>query len=211
MERVFTNLYRIGAPHSMGMSYTYCLVREGGNLLICHGTQLSAKDMGVIAELGGLDSQWICHQHDVMPGAVHEALYHRFGCVLHHHSQDRPAVRKKTKCPVEQHGDEGLEYAPDFEVIYWPSCTSGHCIFRWQNRGRYYLFTSHAIYSRDGQWELQCNKRRIEHLRPHATRLAAKQVDYVFPGYSPVEESGFYRLSGQTRKSLAEAMAAVVA
>lgn len=209
MERVFENLYRISAPHSMGMSYTYLLARKQGNLLVCHGSLPSADDAAEIAELGGIDSQWICHQHDALPGDAHKSLHRRFGCVLHLHSRDRPAVRKKTKCPVEQHGDAGLQYAPDFEVVYWPSCTSGHCIFRWLNRNKYYLFTSHAMYSHDGQWQLQCNKRRADDLRPHSTRLSQEQVDYVLPGYLPVEQSGFYRLNKDTRRSLAEAMSAL--
>ena len=163
------------------MSYTYFLMRREGNLLICHGSPPTEEDLDEIAELGGIDSQWICHQHDVLPEGAHEALHCRFGCALHLHRREQPAVRKKTKCPVEKHDDGGLAYAPDFEATYWPTCTSGHCIFRWKTRGKYHLFTSHAIYERDGRWELQCNKRRVDDLRPHAMTLSQQQVDYVFP------------------------------
>ena len=92
--------------------------------------------------------------------------------------------------------------------MYWPTCTSGHCIFRWQSRGKYYLFTSHAIYAHDNEWDLQCNKWHMGHLRPQLDRLSKLRVDYVFPGYSPSDESGFYRLNDETRKSLAKAMKA---
>jgi len=209
MERVFANLYRIGALNRRGTSYTYLLVRKDGNLLIAHQSPPSTNDIGEIEKLGGVDSQWICHQHDALTDGVHEDLHTRFGCVLHHHSRDRPAVRKKTKCPTEQHGDEGLQYGSDFEVMYWPTCTSGHCIFRWHSRGKYYLFTSHAIYARDQDWDLQCNKRRLDDLRPQLSKLAKSRVDYVFPGYSSTEERGFYKLNDEARRSLANAMKAV--
>ena len=208
MERVFANLYRIGSPNDRGMSYTYFLVRKEGNLLVGHQSQPSRKDIAEMKKLGGLDSQWICHQHDTITDGVHEDLHDRFGCVLHHHTQDRPAVRKKTKCPTEQHGNEGLTYGSDFEAIYWPTCTSGHCIFRWRSRGKYYLFTSHAIYLQDDAWDLQCNKWHMDHLRRQLARLSKLQVDYGFPGYAPADELGFYRLNDQTRKSLTKAMKA---
>ena len=210
MERVHENLHRIAAPHDMGSSYTYVLIRKQGNLLISHGSVPLDADIGQIETLGGIDSQWICHQHDVMPGGAHEALHDRFGCVLHVHKRDRAAVRKKTKCPLEQHDDAGLPYARDFEVIYWPSCTSGHCLLRWRNRGKFYLFTSHAVYFQDGRWQLQCNFRRADDMRPNSTRLSQAQVDYVLPGYLDDEDGGFYRLSKADRKSLSEAMAEFV-
>ncbi|MBT4099702.1 MAG: hypothetical protein HOM68_15310 [Gemmatimonadetes bacterium] len=208
MERVFANLYRMGAPNRRGTSYSYLLVRKEGNLLVAHQSAPSRADIAEIKKLGGIESQWVCHQHDTLTDGAHEDLHDRFGCVLHHHTQDRPAVRKKTKCPVEQHGNEGLQYAPDFEVMYWPTCTSGHCIFRWRSRGKYYLFTSHAIYAQGNKWELQFNPRRMDQIGPQLSQLAKAQVDYVFPGYSPADESGFYRLNDQTRKSLAKAMKA---
>lgn len=206
MERVFANLYRMGGTNNRGTSYSYFLVRKEGNLLIGHQSKPTKKDISEMAKLGGIDSQWVCHQHDVIEDGVHEQLHERFGCVLHHHTQDRPAVRKKTKCPVEQHGNEGLQYGSDFEVMYWPTCTSGHCIFRWQSRGKYYLFTSHAMYAEGSDWDLQCSKWRMQHLKPQMTRLSKMQVDYVFPGYSPSDEVGFYRLNEQTRKTLSKAM-----
>ena len=75
MERVLTNLYRIGAPNRRGTSYTYLLVRKDGNLLIGHQSQPSKRDIGEIEKLGGIDSQWICHQHDTLTDDVHEDLH----------------------------------------------------------------------------------------------------------------------------------------
>ena len=93
--------------------------------------------------------------------------------------------------------------------MYWPTCTSGHCIFRWRSRGKYYLFTSHAIYARGQAWDLQCNERRLADLRPQLSKLSKLRVDYVFPGYSSTDERGFYQLNDEARKSLTRAMKAV--
>ena len=70
------------------------------------------------------------------------------------------------------------------------------------------LFTSHAIYMRDNEWNLLFNPHRMDSWRPQLARLGKLRVDYVFPGYSSPDETGFYRLNDQTRKSLAKALRA---
>ena len=62
MERVFANLYRIGGvKNSRGASYSYLLLRKGGNLLVCHQSGPSEQEIAEIEQLGGIASQWICH------------------------------------------------------------------------------------------------------------------------------------------------------
>ena len=70
MERVFANLYRIGAPNQRGVSYTYFLVRKEGNLLVGHQSQPSAADIDEIEQLGGVDSQWISQSAKPMTGGA---------------------------------------------------------------------------------------------------------------------------------------------
>lgn len=202
MERIFANLYRIGAPNRRGTSHTYLLVRKEGNLLVCHQTRPSDGDIKEIEQLGGIDSQWICHNHDAVKDGFHEDMHNRFGCMIHHHRDERRAVRKKTKCPEVQYGDEGLQVGTDFEALYFPACTEGHSVFRWQYRGKYYLFTSHAMYMRDNKWDIQCRP------RPEAAKLDKLQIDCVFPGYTAVDDEEFYRLNDQTRKSLSKTLRA---
>jgi len=176
MERIFANLYRVGAENRRGTSHTYLLVRKEGNLLVCHQTRPSDEDM-----------------------------HARFGCEFHHHRDERKAVRKKTKCPEVQYGDDGLQFGPDFEALYFPACTVGHSVFRWRYRGKYYLFTSHAMYLRDNKWDIQSRP------GPEATKLEKLRVDYVFPGYSNPDEDGFYRLNDQTKKSFSKTLRKVQA
>lgn len=209
MERVNASLFRFGSPNRRGVSYTYLLLREEGNLLVGHQSCPSAQDIEDIDGLGGIESQWICHRHDMLRDRGHETLYEKFGCPLYHHKQDGAGIRKKTKCPTDHYGDEGLEYGPDFEVFYWPTCTAGHCIFRWRYRGKYYLFTSHAVYASGKEWKLGLNKSRMEALRSQQEVIASLQVDYIFPGYSALEESGYCRLDDQAKRSFARAVAAI--
>lgn len=207
MERIYANLYRIGGtPNSRGLSYSYLLQRKAGNLLVCHQSGPTDEDLAEIEALGGIDSQWICHQHDALKGGQHEALHERFGCLLHHHETDRKPLRRKTKCPTEQFGDDELPFAPDFEAIFLPTCTAGHSIFRWRNRGKYYLFTSHAIYRHGDEWDLTFNPRIDELWRPQLKRLAGLRVDFVFPGYVAVDDDAFYRLDAPSQKAFARAL-----
>jgi hypothetical protein len=201
MEKVFANLYRVGAPNRRGTSHTYLLVRKEGNLLVCHQTRPSTGDIKEIKALGGIESQWICHNHDTVGDGFHEDMHDQFDCKLYHHKEERKAVRRKTKCPEVQYGDEGLKVDSDFEALYFPACTKGHSVFRWRYRGKYYLFTSHAMYLHENKWDIQCRP------RPEAVKLDELQVDYVFPGYSSPEEDGFYRLNDSTKKSLSKALA----
>lgn len=202
MERIFSNLYRFSAPNRRGESHTYLLLRKTGNLLVCHQTRPPAEHIKEIEKLGGVDSQWICHNHDTVKDGFHEEMHDRFGCMIHHHQDERKAVRRKTKCPQAQYDNEGLQHGDDFEALYFPACTVGHSVFRWKNRGKYYLFTSHAIYNRNNEWDIHCRP------QPEAAQLEKLHVDYVFPGYTSPEEDSFYRLNDQTRKSFAKALKA---
>ena len=209
MERIFANLYRFGgAPNKRGTSHTYLLVRKEGSLLVCHQSGPSAGDMDEIERLGGLDSQWVSHHHDINRDGLHQDLHDRFGCKLHHHRTDRRGVRGKTKCPVVQFGDEGVRHGSDFEALFFPTCSAGHSVYRWRHRGRYYLFTSHAIYLRDNKWNLQFNPHRVSLWRPQLAELAKLRVDYVFPGYIGPGEEPFYRLDDQLKRSLSRALRA---
>ncbi len=207
MERVFANLYRFsGSPIWRGVSHSYLLLRKEGNLLVCHRHLPAVEEFDEIERLGGIESQWICHHHDTNDAGLHDKLQARFGCALHHHRIDRTGVRKKTKCPFEQFGDDGVQHGSDFEALFFPSCTGGHSIYRWRSRGKHFLFSSHAIYMRDKGWDLQFHPGRASRWRPQLDTLAKMQVDYLFPGYVPEDEGVFYRLNEQTRKSLSTAL-----
>ena len=209
MERIFSNLYRIGgASNHRGAGHSYLLVRKEGNLFVCHQSGPSEDEIAEIERLGGLDSQWICHNHDANREGIHEELYRRFGCPLHHHRAERAGVRKKTRCAYEQFDDEGLQHSPDFEVHFFPSCTAGHSLFRWRNRGRYFLFTSHALFVRDSKWDFGFNPHRAKQWGPKVDELARLRMDYVFPGYTGPGEELFYRLDDRLRKSLPRALRA---
>ena len=94
MERIFANLYRCGStPNKRGMSHSYLLVRKEGNLLVCHQSGPGAADMKEIKKLGGIDGQFICHNHDTLRNGLHEELHAKFGCELHHHLGEKKAVR----------------------------------------------------------------------------------------------------------------------
>jgi hypothetical protein len=202
MERIFGNLYRVGTSNKRGISHTYFLVRNEGNLLICHQTRPSDEDIKEIEELGGINSQWACHNHDIVKDGFHEEMHERFGCMLYHHNNEKNSVRKKTKCPQVLYGDEGLQFAPDFEAFYFPACTEGHSVFRWKYRGKYYLFTSHSMYMHDNKWNIHCRP------HPESIKLQKLQIDYVFPGYTGVKDDTFYRLNDETRNSFVKTLSA---
>ena len=203
MERIFANLYRCGStPNKRGLSHSYLLVRKEGNLLVCHQSGPSAADMKEIKKLGGIDSQFICHNHDTLRNGLHEELHAKFGCELHHHLGEKKAVRRKTKCPQNLFGDEGLNVGSDFQALYFPACTEGHSVYRWRSRGKYSLFTSHSMYIHDNKWNIHCR------VRPQAAEVAKLQVDYVFPGYTALEDESFYRLDDRLKRSFSRTIRA---
>lgn len=209
MERIFANLYRIGgAVNHRGNAQSYLLLRKDGNLLVCHQSGPTDEEMDEIEKLGGLDSQWICHHHDTIRHGGHERLHERFGCVLHHHRKERPGVRTKSKCPSERFGSDGIQVGSDFEGHFFPTCTSGHTIYRWRARGRNFLFTSHAMNLRDNGWEFGMNDWRVDDWGPRIDAVVKLKPDYVFPGYTAPGEDTFYRLDDKKRWSLSRALRA---
>lgn len=213
MEKLFANLYRFSAIANKKRnirSHSYLLLRKEGNIMICHtksGTP--AEEFDQIEKLGGVSSQWVSHHHDIIADHFHEDLHARFGSELYYHKADRAGVRKKTKCPFVQFEDDGLQYGSDFEALYLHTCSVGHSVYRWRCRGKYYLFTSHAVYLRNDKWDLHFNGRHAEAWRPHLSKLENLRVDYVFPGYTEEGDDGeFYPLTDQKRKSFSKALKA---
>ena len=200
MERIFSNLYRFSTTNKRGLSHTYLLLRKEGNILVCHQTRPPQEHIKEIEKLGGVSSQWVCHNHDVIKEGFHEDMHDRFGCEIHHHQDEKKAVRRKTKCPQVPYGDDGLQIDDNFEAFYFPACTVGHSLFRWKDRGKFYLFTSHSIYNHDNQWHIHARP------RPEASPLEKLPVDYIFPGYTAPDHEAFYRLNDQSRKSFAKAL-----
>jgi hypothetical protein len=219
MERVFSNLYRIGGePDKRGQSHSYLLVRKTGNLFICHQSVPTPEEVKEIKQLGGIASQWVCHHHDANRKGGHYELFKTFGCALHLHKADRAGARGKTKCTLESFDDAGLTLDKDFEAIYMPMFTRGNTVFRWRNRGKYYLFSSHTIYPLEDEWRISLNRHtgkpwgpgcriwQAQAIRPALARLKALHVDYVIPGYTEVGDDTFYQLDDRERRALTRAL-----
>lgn len=206
MEQMFSNLYRVSSPNRRGTSHTYFLKRKESNLLVCHQARPSPEDLDEIESLGGIESQWVCHNHDLVRDGLHQDLFDRFGCSLHYHGTDRKRVRTRTKCPDVEFGDDGDQHRTDFEAFYLPTCSPGHSVYRWRNRGKYYLITSHSMYQQEGEWDLCFNQKLSDKWGPQLGALSKLRVDYLFPGYTGLEDEDFYRLSDQSRKSLSNAI-----
>ncbi len=221
MERVFSNLYRFGGESGKrGQSHSYLLVRKTGNLFICYQSVPTPEEVKEIKQLGGIASQWVCHHHDVNRKGGHDGLLRAFGCALRLHKADRSAARVKTKCTLETFGDSGLTLDEDFEAIYMPMFTRGNTVFRWRNRGKYYLFSSHTIVPIGDGWRISLNRHtgrpwgtncriwQAQAMRPALARLKDLHVDYVFPGYTEAEDETFYRLDEGKMRTLSGAMQA---
>lgn len=58
------------------------------------------------------------------------------------------------------------------------------------------------MYIRDNKWNIACR------LRPQVAKVAKLQVDYVFPGYTGLEDETFYRLNDQLKKSFGRTLRA---
>jgi len=58
------------------------------------------------------------------------------------------------------------------------------------------------MYMHDNKWDIHCRP------HPESAKLEKLQIDYVFPGYTAVEDDAFYRLNDQTRKSFSKTLRA---
>ena len=67
MEQVLQKVYRFSGPYTKKKTaHSYLLLRDEGNLFVaCHHGPRSEEELAEVEALGGIGSQWVCHQHDV--------------------------------------------------------------------------------------------------------------------------------------------------
>ena len=201
MDRIFPNLYRLSEAGPECRSYSYLIVRKQGNLLLPGYVDSLAEHLGEIEKLGGVDFQFITHCHDLNP-EFHEEAYERFGCRLSYHKAAGATVRKKTQCPAEEFGHDGLQLGPDFEAIYFPGHTPGHSIFRWRHGRKRFLFTGHVMRLEDDRWKLNFNPTKA----PKGTQFDhLAEADHFLPTRSFASDE-FYTLSEHSRSLFIEAV-----
>lgn len=214
MERIFPNLYSFSdGPRgpTEKMSYTYLLVRDQGNLLVRHWGLSSVFDyIHEIDNLGGIDRQLIAHDHDAKRGDLHDQLFERFGCKLNYHLAERKAVRAKTKCPVQEFGDAGLQLDSDFQAHYFPGHTQGMSIFIWRDQGNCFLFPSHVIRIPSDEWIIQFDPELAPHLHEQFTELSHIHMDYLIPGASAGGREPIHQFTEGTRASLSVGISSIL-
>ena len=211
MERIFPNLYRFtDEPVARGRHYSYLIVREQGNVLVPSLPKSLPDHVDEIEALGGVDTQFVNHVHDVARDGFHDAVFERFGARLHYHQVERKKVRTKTKCPAVEYDDAGFQVGTDFRAIYYPGCTLGHSIFHWGDGDDHFLFTSHVIGLAQGDWNISLKPATIPHLRPNILEIAKLPMDYALPTGSRYGQEEYRRFNDYTRKSFATAVRATV-
>ena len=202
MQRIFPNLYRFTAIWPSRRAYSYLVVRKEGNLLLPGFVSSLYDHIGDIDKLGGVDLQFITHYHDLRP-EIHEKVYDHFGCKLCYHKAAGATVRKKTKCPAQEFGNDGLQLGSDFEAVYFPGHTPGHSIHRWRRGRKQFLFSGHVMKLVYGKWELFFNPTK-------ATKGARfddlVEADHVLPTSSPYGTEEFHTFIEPTRASFSEAV-----
>ncbi len=210
MERIFANLYRFDSKprgKTRSVAHSYLIVRKQGNLLICNKWSPVTDYMDEIDELGGIDTQLIARYIDASPGDYHDKLRKSFGARLCYHEAERKMTRTRTKCPEIMFGDEGLKIGRDFEVYLFPNrCHTGTCLFRWRNRGKYYLFAPSIARPKGGEWALRFDPHLWPEKRALFDKLPILHSDYLLPWGTPELEEDILRLDDRTKKSLRSAV-----
>ena len=89
------------------------------------------------------------------------------------------------KATVHDHLDE-------FEAIYFPSCGDGLSLFRWRNGGKHFLFTSHVIQMRGGDWNigLRLDKRAKTSEPKQFAGISQLPMDYILPNVCRYGQEG---------------------
>ena len=219
MKQIFTNLYRFEGESPRGERlHSFLLVRDGGNLLLpCQDAPVH-DHFEDIEKLGGIDTQFVTHNHDVAAGGLHEAVHERFGARLSYHSAERDAVSEKTGCATKEFGDEGLQLSDDFRAIYFPSCCAGSSIYHWSNGDQHFLFTSHVINRVEGGWNVGLDLWQYRNLRdwgeggsppdprPQLAEIGDLPLDYTMPNAIRKGQEDSHQFSAETREAFSNAL-----
>ena len=200
MDEIFPSIHRFTVGKT-GRSHTYLLVREQGNLLICHANRGSSvvDFLDEVEVLGGIVYQFVPEYADAAKGKMHGLLYQHFGCELRCPSRDQAKVAKKRECPISAFGDEGVKLGHDFQAI-----DIGHTVFHWTNAGKHFLIPGHAIHQDDGDWDVHMHAFSDPQLPMR--RLSELPVDYLLPGRAKARDEDFFTFTQGSRKAYQQAL-----
>jgi glyoxylase-like metal-dependent hydrolase (beta-lactamase superfamily II) len=123
---------------------SYVLVRPEGNVIIYNSPGVSSS-AEAIRDLGGASRLLINHAHEAMYGSP------SLDVPVYVHEGDRAEVSRSL--PVAGVFDQRQMIDHDLEVIPTPGHTAGTTSYRWDNRGRRFLFTGDFIWIEHGEWK----------------------------------------------------------
>lgn len=150
MKKIRPDLWETEAEHpAPGLStHAYIWTSSGGNVLF-YNTSL-ASEIEAMAELGGVQHQYLSHQDEVAPSL--RTIKQRFGSTLHIAAPE-VAIARET-CDVDGTFDQRKSEPPGFEVIPTPGHTPGSACYLVPGAdGTSYLFTGDTILrGADGTW-----------------------------------------------------------
>jgi hydroxyacylglutathione hydrolase len=151
MERIRDDLFATEAEHPFPglVTRAYLLVTpDDGNVLLYNTTH--AHELDAMAELGGVQRQYLSHQDEVAPSL--RTIRDRFGSALHAHTIEADLVREVA--PVDVELDGRVEHAGGIEVIPTPGHTPGSVSYLVSSStGARYLFTGDTLYvGTDDEW-----------------------------------------------------------
>lgn len=204
MEQIFPEVYRFGIGKRV-RAFSYLLIREQGNVLICHANRGSSvvEFLDEIEELGGIKYQLVTEGSDVSKSGLHEQLYDRFGCMIHCHERDRKKITRKTACPIAEFGEDGIELGSDLTSI-----DIGHVVYHWKTASGHFLFPGHAIELEDGGWHIHLHP--FLDYRSALMSLADRPVDFLLPSRAVPSDEAYHSFSDDTRHSYHQALRAAL-
>jgi hypothetical protein len=121
----------------------FLLRRPEGNLLLYSVDGLASSE-AALAELGGVERQYLNHRHEAMFASD------RLAVEFHVHENEREAVAKGIDVAESFSGRHFL--GGDFEAIPTPGHTSGATAYLWNSGEHRFLFTGDTVYLSGGDW-----------------------------------------------------------
>jgi glyoxylase-like metal-dependent hydrolase (beta-lactamase superfamily II) len=121
----------------------FLLERPQGNIIIYDAPGL-AGEASALAELGGVERQYLGHAHEAALGTGLP------GVPLFVHAGDRAAVEEHRHVRASFSARHTFE--DDLEVIPIPGHTPGATAYLWDAGGHRMLFTGDTVYLDDGEW-----------------------------------------------------------
>lgn len=182
MKQIYDDLWQGSQVHTPGHMITfrtYLLTRENGNIMF-YNSWIN-NDFDKIKELGGIDIQYLSHNHDAHTNL--KLIKDEFGSRLAAHPVVTGNLDSSVRIDELLGFKDNTVHSENIMVIPTPGHTnSSLCYYYYSNTGKSYLFVGDLIYFMHGKWNVFVMKSdggSSTEMKQSLLRLRKLEVDVI--------------------------------